>query len=101
MKIGFLTALTANKGQSKHFVGAFKYALIAINQKHQEAGYPRLEYQLHDTRADIAESLRGMTSMYMNNTVAFIGPEDTCAIQARLAAAWNLPMIAFVSLVFN
>lgn len=48
-------------------------------------------------KADTAASLRGMTSLYRNGTIAFIGPEDTCAIEARLAAAWNLPMIAFVS----
>jgi hypothetical protein len=97
IRIGFLPAMTANKGQSKHFVGAFKYALIAINQLQRKMGYPQLEYQVHDNKADTSETLRGMTSMYMNGTVAFIGPEDTCAIEARLAAAWNLPMIAFVS----
>jgi len=39
-----------------------------------------------------------MTRLYADGAVAFIGPEDTCETEARLAAAWNLPMIAFVSL---
>ena len=60
-------------------------------------GY-RLDYELYDSKADTLESLRGMTQQFLNGTVAFIGPEDTCAIEARLAAAWNLPMIAFVSI---
>lgn len=98
--IGFLPALTANKGQSKHFVGAFKYALRYINGllRASKAGY-QLDYMLVDNKADTAESLRGMTLQYFNDCIAFIGPEDTCAIEARLAAAWNLPMIAFVSVL--
>jgi len=38
-----------------------------------------------------------MTRLHAAGAVVFIGPEDTCATEARLAAAWNLPMIAFVS----
>jgi len=34
--------------------------------------------------------------------VAFIGgPEDTCVSEALVAAAWNLPMISFVSSLFS
>lgn len=29
---------------------------------------------------------------------AFIGPEDSCQVEATIAAAQNLPMISFVSL---
>lgn len=94
-KVGFLPAL-ANKGQNKHFVGAFQYALEDINEKFGALGYV-INSTTRDNKADTAESLRIMTSMYFNDVIAFIGPEDTCAIEARLAAAWNLPLIAFVS----
>jgi len=30
--------------------------------------------------------------------LAFIGPDDSCSHEALAASAWNLPMIAFVSL---
>lgn len=59
-------------------------------------GY-HVDYMTVDNKADTSASLRGLTDLYFNGTIAFIGPEDTCAIEARLAAAWNLPMIAFVS----
>jgi guanylate cyclase len=39
-----------------------------------------------------------MTEMRDNGTVAFIGPDDTCRSEALVAAAWNLPMISYVSL---
>lgn len=99
--VGFLPALSANKGQNKHFVGAFEYALKRINNNlargGQETSGCRIRYETVDNKADTAESLRGMTQLYMNGAVAFIGPEDTCTTEARLASAWNLPMIAFVS----
>jgi len=42
--------------------------------------------------------IRVMTEMRDKGTVAFIGgPEDTCVSEALVAAAWNLPMISYVS----
>ena len=83
--------------QNKHVVGAFSYALKHMNAHVLNGTGYRLDYEVYDTKAEPLESLRGMTQQYRNGTVAFIGPEETCAIQARLAAAWNLPMITYVS----
>lgn len=44
-----------------------------------------------------AYAIRSMTDMRDNGTVAFIGPDDTCFSEALVAAAWNLPMISYVS----
>jgi len=96
--VGFLPALSLSRGQSKHFVGAIDYALRRANDDlGRSSGTCRFEYRTHDNHADTLESLRAMTRLYAEGAVAFIGPEDTCATEARLAAAWNLPMIAFVS----
>jgi hypothetical protein len=95
--VGFLPALSENQGQNKHFVGAFEYALKRINRDELADIGCRIDYETVDNKADTEESLRGMTSLYAKGAIAFIGPEDTCATEARLAAAWNLPMIAFVS----
>ena len=38
-----------------------------------------------------------MTEFRDENISAFIGPDVNCNEEARLASAWNLPMIAFVS----
>jgi len=96
--IGFLPLLSLSMGHSKHFVGAMEYALRRANDELFGApGSCRLEYRTCDNRADTLVSLRAMTKLYAEGTVAFIGPEDTCETEARLAAAWNLPMIAFVS----
>lgn len=47
-----------------------------------------------------ALAIRRMTEMRDNGTVAFIGPDDTCSAEALVAAAWNLPMISYVSFKF-
>ena len=44
-----------------------------------------------------ALALRVMTVMRDRGAVAFIGPDDTCGAEALVAAAWNLPIIAYVS----
>ena len=38
-----------------------------------------------------------MTEMRDGGAVAFIGPDLNCTNEALVAAAWNLPMIAYVS----
>ena len=38
-----------------------------------------------------------MTEMRDDGAVAFIGPDLNCTNEALVAAAWNLPMIAYVS----
>lgn len=95
--LGFLPALSGNKGQSKYFVGALVYALKHINSDEKVLAGHQLDYVLVDNKADTLTSIRGMTKQYFNKTVAFIGPDDTCATEARVAAAWNLPMVAYVS----
>lgn len=44
-----------------------------------------------------ARAISIMTSMRDNGTIAFIGPDDTCSSEALVSAAWNLPMISYVS----
>lgn len=96
--IGFLPALTG--GNKKYFRGAFPYALDTVNtgwSKHEVLKHYKIDYIVKNNKGDTEESIRAMTSMYFNDTIAFIGPDDTCATEARIAAAWNLPMIAVVS----
>lgn len=48
-----------------------------------------------------AQAIRVMTEMRDNGTIAFIGPDDTCYSEALVAAAWNLPMISYVSTIWE
>ncbi|CAH0701439.1 unnamed protein product [Spodoptera exigua] len=83
-------------------LGAMPLAVAAINRE------PSLlpGYKLRFVAADIGRSrphlpmdkdsltLRVMTQMRDLGVVAFFGPDGTCHTEAKLAAAWNLPMIS-------
>ena len=48
----------------------------------------------HDTLVSVAR----LTDQWKRGAVAFFGPEENeCNVEARVAAAWNLPMIGYVS----
>lgn len=43
-------------------------------------------------------AIRRMSKMRdEQNVVAYIGPDNNCASEALVAAAWNIPMITYVS----
>ena len=93
--IGFLFSTSPRSLKNVFYPWAFKYAIERSNKELlNEVGY-RLEPVIRNFTAN--QILKTQTEFYINGTSAFIGPEDNCAIEARLASAWNLPMIAFVS----
>lgn len=38
-----------------------------------------------------------VAALWAANVSAFIGPQETCVHEGRMAAAFNLPMISYVS----
>ncbi|XP_047024800.1 guanylate cyclase 32E [Helicoverpa zea] len=96
--VGFLGAY----GRSQTVLGAMPVAVAAINR--EPSLLPGLK--LRFVAADIGRSrphlpmdkdslsLRVMTQMRDLGVVAFFGPDGTCHTEAKLAAAWNLPLIS-------
>ncbi|XP_022091376.1 guanylate cyclase 32E-like [Acanthaster planci] len=75
-------------------------ALLAINDvNNREDLLPNhrlvLSHQ-YDTTGDELGSIRLLTSQWLEGVAAFFGPDQTCATEARIATAWNLPMISFL-----
>ncbi|KAH3712422.1 hypothetical protein DPMN_072122 [Dreissena polymorpha] len=96
LKISFLTSAGDSQG-SKTFAGAFFSALDFVNQnKSMLPGY-RLECLFNDTDRSSLNAINAMTSHYRNEIIAFIGPDESCHCESTVAAAWNLPMIGYVS----
>lgn len=95
LKISLLSSVKNGKG--KHYAGAFFRALHDVNTNPEILPNHTLEYFFADT-ADTYHSLKAMLWMNDNSTTAFIGPEGTCATEAAVASAMNLPMIAHVSI---
>jgi hypothetical protein len=112
--LGFLPALS-ELTQNRYFLGAAECAIQDINRlrlgrrghRDGDSGGPgdakdqeghKLELEVKDNKGDTRTSIEALTELYLyKKPVAFIGPEETCAVEARVADAWNLPMIAWVS----
>ncbi|CAG5051674.1 unnamed protein product [Parnassius apollo] len=83
-------------------LGALPLAVAAVNREPSLLPGMRLRF----IAADIGRprpplpldkdslSLRVMTQMRDLGVVAFFGPDGTCLTEAKLAAAWNLPLIS-------
>ena len=89
--------ITKNK-QGRIISGAISYAVELINnlQPNLLSGH-KLILRTADTYADTLVGTRELTSLWRDGAVAFFGPEDSCDVEAKVAAAWNLSMIAYVS----
>ncbi|KAJ2939161.1 hypothetical protein O0L34_g8474 [Tuta absoluta] len=97
--IGFLGAYV----RSQTILGALPLAVAAVNREPLLLPGLRLKFVAADigggARSNVqmdkdSLSLRVMTQMRDLGVVAFFGPDGTCHTEAKLAAAWNLPLIS-------
>ncbi|KAL0892719.1 hypothetical protein ABMA27_014436 [Loxostege sticticalis] len=96
--IGFLGAY----GRSPTVLGAMPLAVEAVNRDSSLLPGLRLRFVAADVGRPRAHlpmdkdslTLRVMTQMRDLGVVAFFGPDSTCHTEAKLAAAWNLPLIS-------
>ncbi|XP_063601138.1 guanylate cyclase 32E-like [Penaeus indicus] len=94
--IGFLSSFTYNKLA----LGALPLAVEDVNNDRNLLPGKRLVFEVADVgnsnlEALAALSIRRMTTMRDKGHLVFIGPDDNCANEALVAAAWNLPMITY------
>ena len=99
--IGYLMAdrsLTFKKNlQGRIISGAMTYVVDKINNDTTILKGHRLNFRWEDTHAVTLEGTRCLTELWKDGAVAFFGPEDSCDVEATIAASWNLPMISYVS----
>lgn len=112
--IGYLPKLhnyggdSVSKPKGLVISGAIKYAIEKVNNnsQHYLKGNHTLELMWNKTDNDDRQNtnsgqkilIRALTGQWRDGAIAFFGPEDTCYVEAHIAAAWNLPMISYVSL---
>lgn len=101
LTLGYLTAIQGSSNaafrQGLVISGAISYAIDQINNNTDLLPYHHLNFIWNDTEADSSKGTRALTNLWKQGAVAFFGPEDTCEKEAFIAAAWNLPMISYVS----
>lgn len=104
LRVGFLYPLSNNEHDNTvdlPFASAFTVALDAINESSSLLPSTELTFLWNDTKCDETIALKAMTEQFFRRIDAFIGPGNAsyCSTAARVAAAWNIPMISYVSIL--
>lgn len=76
--------------------GAISLAIEEVNLfKLNKLGH-KLDFIIAETYGDEVNSIRQTANLWSLNISAYIGPQETCIHEGRMAAAFNLPMISYV-----
>ncbi|KAH7641403.1 guanylate cyclase-like protein 2 [Dermatophagoides farinae] len=97
--IGYLTNFYGRHSSNRQGLvisGAISYAIDYINEQRSELlGGRKLKLLYNDTSAISINGTAAIIWQWRSGAVAFFGPEDTCEVEATIAAALNLPMISY------
>ena len=98
IKIGYLTNIMGRSNTQRQGIvisGAITYAINRINSNTSILGGRRLELVFNDTSGSTINGTAAMLYQWRNGVVAFFGPEDSCEVEATIAAALKLPIISY------
>lgn len=81
--------------------GAISLAVSEVNAGalHSELGH-ELAFVVAETRGEEISSIRQTAALWTDRIYGYIGPQETCVHEGRMAAAFNIPMISYVSAYF-
>lgn len=77
--------------------GAISLAVTEINAGKLEKLGHSLRFRIGETYGEEVSSIRETASLWTSQVAGYIGPQETCVHEGRMAAAFNLPMISYVS----
>lgn len=77
--------------------GAITLAVDEVNQGLLGQRGHQLDFIVAETYGDENISIRQTANLWTKNISVYIGPQETCVHEGRLAASFNLPMISYVS----
>ncbi|XP_065215329.1 guanylate cyclase 32E [Planococcus citri] len=75
--------------------GAITLAVEEVNEKILAQKGHKLKFEVAETYGDETASIKQTATLVYKNVSGFIGPQETCIHEARIAAAFNLPMISY------
>lgn len=79
--------------------GAITYARDQINNDSSILPNHTLEFLVAETYSQELHSIKETVELIDRNISVYIGPQETCVHEGRIAASFNLPMISYVSLL--
>jgi hypothetical protein len=77
--------------------GAISLAIEDVTRHRILPGDHTLDMVVAETYGEEEESLLQTAKLWTLNVSAYIGPQESCVHEARMAAAFRLPMISYVS----
>lgn len=75
--------------------GAITLAVEEVNNQFPLVNGHRLNFTVAETFGREEKSILNTARLWISNISAYIGPQETCVHEARMAAAFNLPMISY------
>lgn len=75
--------------------GALTLALTEVNNEKLSKLNHSIEFILAETYGEEISSIRETASLWKREIYGYIGPQETCIHEGRMAAAFNLPMISY------
>ncbi|XP_041362491.1 guanylate cyclase 32E-like [Gigantopelta aegis] len=96
--LGFITTMNSSdlvKAEGRKIAGAMTHAINEVNSDPNILANHTLQYIFADNADDSLRSVNLITQQWKKGAIAFFGPEDYCETEARVAASWNLPIIAY------
>lgn len=77
--------------------GALTLALKEINSREDILPNDKLQFLIAETRGKEFTSIRSTVELIYKNISVYIGPQESCIHEGKIAAAFNIPMISYVS----
>ncbi|KAJ0180454.1 hypothetical protein K1T71_003858 [Dendrolimus kikuchii] len=99
--LGYLTGSERRPGDFNYptpgrvISGAISMAVDEVNEKLLGPMGHSLDFVVAETYGQEEVSIRQVAALWATNVSAFIGPQETCVHEGRMAAAFNLPMISY------
>ncbi|KAJ9587019.1 hypothetical protein L9F63_019384, partial [Diploptera punctata] len=100
--LGYLTGSQRREGDTVYIrpgltiSGALPLAVDEVNSGLFRIHGHRLEFVVAETLGDELASIWHTADLWTTHNIsAYIGPQETCVTEARMAAAFNLPMISY------
>ena len=98
--VGYLTNIHGRENPHRQGLvisGAISYALDVVNNNSSLLKGHKLRMIYNDTEGDTLIGTNVTIQQWRRGAIAFFGPEDSCEVEATVAASLNLPMISYVS----